>query len=104
MARDCRLVNRSLWRFSPCFVPAFFPPRAQALSRETRRHEAPVQAFRVDRERARRTSCWGGSRTRPRGLEDLTKEELYVRAQEADIPGRSEMSKEQLVAALRARS
>lgn len=39
----------------------------------------------------------------PRSLEDLTKEELYARAQEADIPGRSEMSKEQLVEALRTR-
>jgi len=39
---------------------------------------------------------------RPRTLDDLTKEELYARAQEADIPGRSEMSKEELVAALRA--
>lgn len=37
-------------------------------------------------------------------IEDLTREELYARAQEADIPGRSEMSKEQLVEALRARS
>lgn len=44
------------------------------------------------------------SRARPHRLEDLTKEELYARAQEADIPGRSEMSKEQLVEALRARS
>ena len=44
------------------------------------------------------------SRARPRRLEDLTKEELYARAQEADIPGRSEMSKEQLVEALRATS
>jgi hypothetical protein len=44
------------------------------------------------------------SQARPRRLEDLTKEELYARAQEADIPGRSEMSKEQLVEALRARS
>jgi hypothetical protein len=44
------------------------------------------------------------SRARPRRLEDLTKEELYARAQETDIPGRSEMSKEQLVEALRARS
>jgi hypothetical protein len=34
----------------------------------------------------------------------LRKEELYARAQETDIPGRSEMSKEQLVEALRARS
>jgi hypothetical protein len=44
------------------------------------------------------------SPARPRRLEDLTKEELYARAQDADIPGRSEMSKEQLVEALRARS
>jgi hypothetical protein len=44
------------------------------------------------------------SPARPRSLEDLTKEELYARAQEADISGRSEMSKEQLVEALRARS
>jgi hypothetical protein len=34
-------------------------------------------------------------------LEELTREELYQRAQEADVPGRSEMTKEQLVAALR---
>jgi hypothetical protein len=38
-----------------------------------------------------------------RRLEDMTKEELYAAAQEADIPGRSEMSKEQLVEALRSR-
>ncbi len=46
----------------------------------------------------------GSDRGRPEqpDLEDLTKEELYARAQEAGIPGRSEMSKEQLVAALRA--
>jgi hypothetical protein len=37
-------------------------------------------------------------------LEDLTRDELYERAQQADIPGRSEMSKQQLVDALRAKS
>jgi len=36
-----------------------------------------------------------------RSLEDFTKEELYARAQDADIPGRSEMTKEELVSALR---
>lgn len=40
----------------------------------------------------------------PRNLEDLTKDELYARAQAAEIPGRSEMSKEQLVSALRAQA
>lgn len=44
-----------------------------------------------------------GRDTRPRTLEDLTKEKLYARAQEADIPGRSEMSKEELIDALRAK-
>lgn len=42
-----------------------------------------------------------GNGTRPRSLEDLTKEQLYARAQEAEIPGRSEMSKEELIDALR---
>jgi hypothetical protein len=40
----------------------------------------------------------------PRSLDDLTKEELYAQAQEADIAGRSEMSKEQLLEALRKRN
>lgn len=37
----------------------------------------------------------------PQGLDALTKEELYERAQEADIAGRSEMSKDELIEALR---
>ena len=37
-------------------------------------------------------------------LLDLTKEELYQRAQEAGIPGRSSMTKEELAAALSGRS
>lgn len=41
---------------------------------------------------------------RPGSLESLTKEELYARAQEADVPGRSEMSKDELISALRSRS
>ena len=39
-----------------------------------------------------------------RDLEELTKDELYERARAADIHGRSEMSKEELIAALRERS
>ena len=44
------------------------------------------------------------SLTDRRGLEELTKEELYERARAADIPGRSDMSKDELIAALRQRS
>ena len=39
---------------------------------------------------------------RAQNLADLTKEELYERAQRADIPGRSDMTKDELVDALRA--
>ena len=46
----------------------------------------------------------GERQPRPSRLEELTKDELYARAQEADIAGRSEMSKEELIAALRASS
>jgi hypothetical protein len=49
------------------------------------------------------TSEAAGSSAGPKRLEELTKEELYARAQEADIHGRSEMSKEDLIEALRAR-
>jgi Rho termination factor-like protein len=34
-------------------------------------------------------------------LEELTRDELYERAKEADLPGRSEMTKDDLVEALR---
>ena len=37
-------------------------------------------------------------------LDDMTRDELYSRAQDAEVPGRSEMSKDQLVEALRSRS
>ena len=37
----------------------------------------------------------------PNALDKLSKAELYERAQEADLPGRSEMSKEELIEALR---
>jgi hypothetical protein len=45
-----------------------------------------------------------GSRGDNRSLEELTKEELYERAQAAEIEGRSTMSKDELVRALKARS
>jgi hypothetical protein len=45
----------------------------------------------------------GGAAPTPRRLEDLSKEELYARAQEAEISRRSEMSKDELIEALRAR-
>jgi hypothetical protein len=49
-------------------------------------------------------SSYGADRSgRASNLDDLTREELYARAQEAEIPGRSEMSKDELVEALRAR-
>jgi hypothetical protein len=48
-----------------------------------------------------RSTVTDESPSRPRRLEDLTREELYARAQEVDIAGRSEMSKEQLIEALR---
>jgi hypothetical protein len=53
---------------------------------------------------SRARSSGSSDSSRPRALDDLTREELYARAQEADIPGRSEMSKQQLVDALRSKS
>ena len=47
-------------------------------------------------ERAQRADIQGRS--------DMTKDELYERAQKADIPGRSEMTKGELIEALRSAS
>ena len=44
------------------------------------------------------------NRVRASNLEDMTKDELYERAQKADIPGRSEMTKAELIKALRSGS
>lgn len=43
-------------------------------------------------------------RGRVSNLEDLTKDELYARAQKAHIPGRSDMTKDELIKALRSAS
>lgn len=43
----------------------------------------------------------GDGRKKPDDLERSTKTELYERAQELDIPGRSSMTKEELIAAIR---
>jgi hypothetical protein len=57
---------------------------------------ASAAAVPVVRKRLSRPSA-------PAKLEDLPLDELYARAQAEEIPGRSEMSKEQLVEALRSK-
>ena len=75
-----------------------------------RRRQDAVRLAVAQRERARGVADAGRKQVgrlrqgQPSSLEDLTKEELYQRAQEADIPGRSEMSKDELIAALRSAS
>ncbi len=44
------------------------------------------------------------NRGRASNLEDMTKDQLYERAQKADIPGRSEMTKGELIEVLRSAS
>ena len=62
-----------------------------------------VRRDAMDRLKNLRSSYAPNRAGRSGSLDDLTREELYARAQEADIPGRSEMSKDELVEALRAR-
>jgi len=62
-----------------------------------------VRRDATDRLKKLRSSYGADHVARPGSLDDLTRDELYARAQEAEIPGRSEMSKEELVEALRAR-
>lgn len=60
----------------------------------------------MSKEKAARIANTGGKKAEKRGgksppYEEWTKEELYERAQEIGIDGRSDMDKEQLIAALR---
>jgi DNA end-binding protein Ku len=67
--------------------------------------EAPTDlmaALRASVEAARGRRRPASARKGTEGLEGKSKEELYELAKKADIPGRSDMSKEQLVEALRA--
>jgi DNA end-binding protein Ku len=75
----------------------------EVLKRSLRRPEPGARRAGEERSGARRTAQRTPQRT-GRGDGDLrswTKAELYERAQELDIPGRSGMTKEQLVRALR---
>jgi DNA end-binding protein Ku len=67
--------------------------------------EAPTDlmaALRASVEAARGRRRPASARNESEDLEGKSKEELYELAKKADIPGRSEMSKEQLAEALRA--
>jgi hypothetical protein len=81
----------------PTVVAGFFASRAAPWV--VSRVKPLVDAGRSRVQRRARPRPAG----RGRSLEELTKEELYERAQAADIEGRSTMSKDELVRALKAR-
>ncbi|WP_330287792.1 non-homologous end joining protein Ku [Streptomyces sp. NBC_00576] len=64
----------------------------------------PARLKRAAEQRAGRTPGRAGKSSKISGLEGLTKAELYQRASEADIPGRSSMTREELIKALTGKS
>jgi DNA end-binding protein Ku len=76
------------------------PRSAQAKNRRARAAKTGAAAKTGE---AAKTGA-SGTRTRgaasPAGLDGLSKDELYGRAKELDIPGRSAMSKDELIAAI----
>jgi hypothetical protein len=94
---------RKLFLFSVAAAFAGIPQLREAVKTVIARTPQGAEAVR-DAANDLAAHVPGRETPRPSSLENLSKEELYARAQEADIPGRSDMSKEQLIAALRARS
>jgi hypothetical protein len=92
-------VSRALRVVIPTAVAAFVASRAVPwVVTKTR------PALDAGRERAGRArTALPASRGNERPLDELTKEELYERAQAAGIEGRSTMSKVELLRALKAR-
>jgi hypothetical protein len=82
---------------------AAVPQLRQGVRRMIRNAPKPSASL-TDIANGLRATGSGSDGARPGSLEDLTRDELYERAQQAGIPGRSEMSKQQLVDALRAKS
>jgi hypothetical protein len=99
MAMSRRNVARALRVVIPTAVAAFVASRAVPwVVAKT----GPV--LEAGREKAGRTrTALPTRRSNQRPLDELTKEELYERAQAADIEGRSTMSKDELLRALKAR-
>ena len=93
-------VSQALRVVIPTAVAAFVASRAVPwVVNKTR----PVlEAGKEKADRARAAVPIPGRNELP--LDDLTKEELYERAQAADIEGRSTMSKDELLRALKARN
>jgi DNA end-binding protein Ku len=111
--RELEMAARLIESFSGHFEPERYRDRyrdALAQIIEAKRkgeevHVAPSEEPEepVDLMEALRASIEArkGSRRDGDSLAALSREELYERAKEADIPGRSQMSKEELVDALR---
>jgi hypothetical protein len=91
-------VSQALRVVIPTAVAAFVASRA--VPWVVNRTRPVLEAGKDKAVRARAAPSPG--RSEP--LDGLTKEELYERAQAADIEGRSTMSKDELLRALKARS
>jgi hypothetical protein len=93
-------VSRALRVVIPTAVAAFVASRAVPwVVSKTR------PALETGKEKAARArAAVPTPRRNEPALDELTKEELYERAQAADIEGRSTMSKDELIRALKARS
>ena len=92
-------VTRALRVLVPTVVAGFVASRVAPWV--VGRTKPLVQA---GRKQARRARTAAPTRRNERPLDELTKEELYERAQAADIEGRSTMSKDELLRALKARN
>jgi DNA end-binding protein Ku len=115
--RELEMAERLIESFAGTFEPEEYRDRYRdALAKviEAKRkgeevHVAPAEEPEepIDLMAALRASIEarkGGARRHEDsdgGLDGLSREELYERAKDADIPGRSQMSKEELVQALR---
>ncbi len=70
---------------------------------QERAKEIAARTVNKERREKGKTSKSGDSGKKNQRLEDRTKKELYDRAQDLDIDGRSKMNKQELVEAIRDR-
>jgi hypothetical protein len=95
--REQKRIRREAETFQNLYEYA----RRTSIPNPKRTAEMAARQLHGNGEAAKRSTASKQESKVPHSLDERTKEQLYARAQELEIEGRSQMNKEELIAAIR---